>query len=129
MKKKSLTENPIITFDNKIINLIEFNEKSEKEQKLIIENVLKEIYQDNLEITNKHIMKVLRLTWSPKDEYVYLPYKLKVSKEKLALKTKKISFSLLKQITLGEGSSRGKDICIPMADLLMYGRNQHTIVK
>lgn len=85
-KRKELTkESPIASFGGKNIDLIKFNNKSDKDQIEIIEEVLKEIYGDNLKVTKKLVMKVIRLTLNPKDDFIILPYSLKVSKEKLNL--------------------------------------------
>jgi len=77
--------NPIVSFGGDTIDLTKFNLKTDKQQYEIIEKKLKDIYGDNLEVTKKHVMKVLSLTYNPKDDYIYLPYDLKVSKEKLNL--------------------------------------------
>lgn len=86
MAKKTEKENPIIGREKQEIDLIKFNVKSPEEQNSEVENVLKEIYQDDLKISKKHISKVIKLTYSAKDNYTFLPYNLKVSKEKLSLK-------------------------------------------
>ena len=49
---------------------------------------IEELYKDNLDINKKIVMKVIRTTLNAKDDYVYLPNNLKVSKEKLKLKFK-----------------------------------------
>lgn len=77
--------NPIGSFKGTTIDLAKFNLKNEKEQYSIIEKTLKDIYEDNLDVTRKHVMKVIRLTLNTKDDYIYLPYDLKVEKEKLDL--------------------------------------------
>lgn len=78
-------ENPIASFGGKTIDLVKFNVESEERQYEIIEEALNEIYEDNLKVTKKHVMKVIRLTLNPKDDYTYLPYNLKVNKQKLEL--------------------------------------------
>lgn len=82
-KKKK--ENPLRTFSGTTIDLAKFNLETDKKQYEIIETTLKDIYKDDLEVTKKHVRKVINLTYNPKDDYIYLPYDLKVSKEKLEL--------------------------------------------
>ena len=84
-KNKKEKINPIASFEGSTIDLTKFNLKTDKEQQEIIENELKKIYKDNLKVTKKHILKVIRLTYNPKDDYTYLPHDLKVSKNKLNL--------------------------------------------
>lgn len=91
MSKKKKT-NPIIGQSRKEIDLVKFNEQTDKEQKEQIEQILEEIYGENLKIDRKYVMKVLRLTWNPKDDFTYLPYNLKVTKDKLTL-----SFEVVKK--------------------------------
>ena len=79
-------ENPIAGFEGKTIDLAKFNIESSENQYKIIENTLKEIYKDSIEVDKKLVYKVISLTYNPKDDYTYLPYDLKVSKEKLELK-------------------------------------------
>lgn len=86
MAKKNDKENPIMGFGGKVIDLAKFNLRSDKEQYDEIKTTLEEIYGDNLKVTKKHIMNVLSLTYVVKDDYIYLPHSLKVSKEKLNLK-------------------------------------------
>ena len=97
-KDKNKKTNPIAGFGGKVIDLAKFNIKSDKEQYEEIKKTLEDIYQDNLKVTRKHIMKVIGLTLVPKDDYVYLPYNLKVSKEKLNLR-----FEVVKKKTVGLG--------------------------
>ena len=78
--------NPLGTFSGTVIDLTKFNLETDKKQFEIIEKTLKDIYKDELEVTKKHVNKVLSLTYNPKDDYTYLPYDLKVSKERLELK-------------------------------------------
>ena len=85
-KQKEPKENPIIGRAGQSIDLVKFNIKTEKDQLAEIENILKEIYQDNLKISRKHILKCLKLTWTINDNYIFLPYNLKVSREKFNLK-------------------------------------------
>src|SRR5574344_182539 len=86
MKKKEEKKiNPIAAFSGKTIDLVKFNIESSENQYQIIENTLKEIYGESLNVSKKHILKVINLTCNPKDDFVYLPYNLKVSKEKLNL--------------------------------------------
>lgn len=86
MRKKEEKLNPILGRADKTLDLIKFNVLSEKDQHLEIENILKEIYQSDLEVNKKHIYKCIKLTYNPKDDYTFLPHSLKVSKEKLTLK-------------------------------------------
>ena len=86
MRKKEQKINPIIGRADKTLDLIKFNIKSEKEQYAEIERLLKEIYQSDMEVNNKHVYKCIKLTCNPKNDYIFLPHNLKVSKEKLLLK-------------------------------------------
>ena len=70
-KKKK--QNPISTFGGYTLDLAKFNLKSDKEQYAEIEKKLKDIYKDDLDVSKKHVMKVIRLTYNPKDDYIYLP--------------------------------------------------------
>lgn len=87
MGKEKTTKkvNPIASFSGKSIDLIKFNILDDKSQFKTIEDTLKEIYGDNLKVTKRLVFKVIRLTYNPKDDYIFLPYNLKVSKEKLLL--------------------------------------------
>lgn len=91
MSKKEKT-NPLINFRRQEIDLVKFNEQTDKEQKEQIQKLLEDAYGDSLKIDRKYIMKVLRLTWNPKDDFTYLPYNLKVTKDKLNL-----SFEVVKK--------------------------------
>ena len=82
---KQKDKNPIASYPGSTIDLTRFNLETRENQYKIIEDKLKEIYEDNMEVTRKHVMKVIVLTFNPKDDYIYLPYDLKVSKEKLEL--------------------------------------------
>lgn len=86
MRKKEAKINPIIGRAGQTIDLIKFNIKTEQEQYDEIEKILKEIYQTDLEVNKKHVHKCIKLTCNPKNDYVFLPHNLKVSKEKLLLK-------------------------------------------
>lgn len=98
-KREELTKvNPIASFGGKTIDLIKFNNLSDKSQIDTIDEVLTQIYGDNLKVTKKLIMKVIRLTLNPKDDFIFLPYNLKVSKEKLNLNFNVVS---KKQVGLG----------------------------
>lgn len=82
---KEKKENPLINFNGEKIDLVKFSDLDDKEQYSKINDTLKEIYKDNLDVTRKHVMKVLRLTWNTKDDFIYLPYNLRVSKNNLGL--------------------------------------------
>lgn len=84
-KKKKEKINPIAGFEGITIDLKQFDKKTSNEQQEEILNVLKNIYQDHLKVTRKHVFKVIKLTLNTKDNYIYLPYNLKVSKEGLEL--------------------------------------------
>ncbi len=86
MAKKEEKQNPILGRAGQTIDLSKFNLKTEKDQMEELEKVLKEIYQDDLKIANRHILKCLKLTWDINDNYTFLPHNLKVSREKLKLK-------------------------------------------
>ncbi|MDD2409125.1 MAG: hypothetical protein PHD03_00160 [Bacilli bacterium] len=84
--KKEPKANPILGRTGQSIDLVKFNIKNEQDQFTEIEKILKEIYQDNLKISRKYILKCLKLTWTVNDNYIFLPYNLKVSREKFTLK-------------------------------------------
>ncbi|MDD4188212.1 MAG: hypothetical protein PHX04_05620 [Bacilli bacterium] len=86
MRKIEEKVNPILGRADKSLDLIKFNILSEQDQYIEIEKILKEIYQTDLEVSKKHVYKCIKLTCNPKDDYTFLPYSLKVSKEKLTLK-------------------------------------------
>ncbi len=67
-------------FKSKSINLITFNKKEVKEQINTIKDILDEIYNGTLKVTNKQVHKCIDLTCDPKDNVVYLPYGLMVEK-------------------------------------------------
>lgn len=97
-KEKKEKINPIATFEGKTLNLTKFNLEDDAKQKEILRNILTEIYGDNLKVTNKMIYKIIKVTLSVKDKYIYLPYNLKVSKEGFDL-----NFTVEKQRKLGAG--------------------------
>lgn len=84
-KKDLKKENPLKNFEGKELDLTKFNLLSDKEQYDEIKKVLQEIYEDKLKVNKKHVMKVIGVTLTTKDDYIYLPHNLKVSKEKLKL--------------------------------------------
>ena len=84
-KKEKTKINPIQNFEGKEIELTKFNLLSNKEQYDKTKEVLTDIYKENLEVTRKHVMKVIRVTLNTKDDYTYLPHNLKVSKQGLKL--------------------------------------------
>ena len=85
-KKTEKNTNPIKNFPGKEVDLTKFNLLSDKKQYDEIKKILVDIYKDNLKINRKQVMKVISLTLTTGDDYTYLPYSLKVSKEKLKLK-------------------------------------------
>ena len=97
-KEKNKKTNPILDFEGTEIDLTKFNLQSDKEQYDEVKKVLQDIYKDNLDINKKIVMKVIRITLNAKDDYVYLPNNLKVSKEKLKLKFEVVP---KKQVGLG----------------------------
>ena len=84
--RKESKINPILGRAGQSIDLVKFNIKKEQDQFTEIEKILKEIYQNDLKINRKHILKCLKLTWSVNDDFIFLPFNLKVSKEKFTLK-------------------------------------------
>ena len=77
--------NPIAAFGGLTLDLKAHNKLSDKEQAQKIEDSLKDIYKDNLKVTKKHVLKVVRLTLNPKDDVIYLPHNLCVEKKGLNL--------------------------------------------
>lgn len=84
--KKTPKINPIKNYPGTEIDLTKFNLLTDKEQYDKIKEILKDIYQEHHKVDKKLVMKVISLTLSTKDDYTYLPYNLKVSKQKLTLK-------------------------------------------
>ena len=64
------------TLDLKEFMLLDGKKQSEK-----IEEILKLMYEDTLEVSEKHVEKVLDICFEPKDKEIYLPYSLQVSKK------------------------------------------------
>ncbi|MDD2505147.1 MAG: hypothetical protein PHF21_02605, partial [Bacilli bacterium] len=98
MSKDKEKINPIAGRDGQVIDLIKFNIKTEQEQFNEIETILKNIYQSDLDVNKKHVYKCIKLTCNPKNDFIFLPHNLKVSKEKLTLK-----FSVEAKKTIGFG--------------------------
>lgn len=97
-KKEEKNKNPIAGFGGSTIELTKFNQLSEKEQAERIEKELIDIYKENLEVTKKHILKVIRLILKTKDESIYLPHNLCISKKGLNLE-----FSVVKKKPIAIG--------------------------
>lgn len=66
--------------NREIIDLKEFMLLDAKKQDEKIKKTLEVMYEGDLEVTKKHIEKVLNICFDPKDNEVYLPGSLKVEK-------------------------------------------------
>ena len=58
MSKKEKT-NPLINFKRQEIDLVKFNEKTDKEQKEQIQKILEDAYGDSLKIDRKYICHLI----------------------------------------------------------------------
>lgn len=63
------------------INIKEFMLLKSGEQDKLIEETLNNMYENNAEITKKHIEKVLNVAFDNKDNEIYLPHSLCVKKD------------------------------------------------
>jgi len=79
------------------LNVKDFMLKTAKEQENILKEILEKMYEGNIKVEKKHIEKVLNIAFDNKDNEVYLPNSLKVSKEgnKLLFTFKKRKYGLL----------------------------------
>lgn len=69
-----------INYKREVLDLKEFMLLDVKKQSEKIETILKELYEDTLEVTNKHVEKVLNICFEVSDTEIFLPHKLKVEK-------------------------------------------------
>ncbi|MEG1506619.1 MAG: hypothetical protein RR478_03875, partial [Bacilli bacterium] len=69
-----------ILYKKESIDLKEFILLDSKKQSEKIESTLKEIYEDTLVVSKKHVEKVLNICFDARDNEIFLPYNLKVSK-------------------------------------------------
>ena len=67
-------------YNREVIDLKEFMLLDAKKQDEKIKETLDIMYEGNLNVTKKHIEKVLNICFDPKDNEVYLPASLKVEK-------------------------------------------------
>ncbi len=81
-ENKSEDKKIVLNSDAKkeVIDLTKFNCLESEAQEELLRTTLDKIYNGDVKITNRHIMKCIKLTWSPYDDETYLPYKLKVEK-------------------------------------------------
>ncbi len=63
------------------INIKEFMLLSAPAQSEKVRETLNKMYEGNVEVTNKHIEKVLNIAFEPKDTEIYLPDNLRVTKD------------------------------------------------
>lgn len=85
------------------INIKEFMLLKSGEQDKLIEETLNKVYEGNVEVTKKHIDKVLNVAFDNKDNETFLPYSLCVQKDgnKLIFSFKKSNKALLILFLLG----------------------------
>ncbi len=84
-------KNPVLKIKKYEINLIKFNDKSKKEKKEKLKNILNDIYDNSFIISDKYINKIINLTNRKKNNFIFLPFNLKISKENETLKFEFIS--------------------------------------
>jgi hypothetical protein len=79
------------------LNVKEFMLKKAADQENIIKETLEKMYEGNVKVEKKHIEKILNIAFDNKDNEVYLPNSLMVSKEgnKLVFSFKKRKYGLL----------------------------------
>lgn len=78
---KNEEKNPIENFKGATIDLNELNALNYEMQLEVLANKLKDIYKDNLEVTSNMVDSVYKLKNSNKDEKIYLPHDLEVSRK------------------------------------------------
>ena len=85
------------------INIKEFMLQKSGEQDKLITDTLDKIYEGNVEVTNKHLEKVLNVAFDNKDNETYLPHSLCVKKDgnKLIFAFKKKNTALIILFLLG----------------------------
>lgn len=85
------------------INIKEFMLLKSGEQDKLIEETLNKVYEENVEVTKKHIDKVLNVAFDNKDNETFLPHSLCVQKDgnKLIFSFKKSNKALLILFLLG----------------------------
>ena len=85
------------------INIKEFMLLKSGEQDKLIEEALNKVYEENVEISKKHIDKVLNVAFDNKDNETFLPHSLCVQKDgnKLIFSFKKSNKALLILFLLG----------------------------
>ena len=77
---KSKEEKIIKNTNREVIDLKEFMLLDSKKQDETIKKTLDIMYEGSIEVTKKHIEKVLNICFDPKDNEIYLPGSLKVDK-------------------------------------------------
>ncbi len=89
--------------NREVINIKEFMLLKSGEQDKLIKETLNKVYEENVEITNKHIDKVLNVVFDNKDNETFLPHSLCVQKDgnKLIFSFKKSNKALLILFLLG----------------------------
>lgn len=85
------------------INIKEFMLQKSGEQDKLITDTLDKIYEGNVEVTKKHLEKVLNVAFDNKDNEIYLPHSLCVKKDgnKLIFAFKKKNTALIILFLLG----------------------------
>ncbi|MBE6140354.1 MAG: hypothetical protein E7172_02330 [Firmicutes bacterium] len=78
MAKKKVKDK--ISYKKEVLDLKEFMLLDAKKQFAKIEKILKDIYEDTLDVTSKHVDKVLNICFDVTDSEVFLPHNLKVEK-------------------------------------------------
>ena len=76
--KKTISK---IQNNRETLDLKEFMLLDAKKQAKKIEEILKKLYEDTLEVDKNHVEKVLDVCFEPKDKEIYLPYNLEVAKK------------------------------------------------
>ena len=103
MKKVNEKNKKEFQRNKETINIKEFMLLKSGKQDELIEETLNKVYEENVEITKKHIDKVLNVAFDNKDNETFLPYNLCVQKDgnKLIFSFKKSNKALVILFLLG----------------------------
>ena len=102
-KKKEMNEEQTFMKNKEVIDIKKFMLLKSKEQDDLIIDTLNKMYEGAIEVSKKHIDKVLNVAFDNKDNDTFLPHSLRVSKNgnKLIFEFKKGNNALLILFLLG----------------------------
>lgn len=100
---KEKKDNKEFLRNKEVINIKDFMLQKSGEQDKLITDTLDKIYEGNVEVTKKHLEKVLNVAFDNKDNETYLPHSLCVKKDgnKLIFAFKKKNTALIILFLLG----------------------------